>query len=367
MTETLGNRALGRATLARQLLLAREEISVAAAVERLGGMQAQEPKPPFLGLWTRVAGFEAADLHAALHDRSVVRATAMRGTLHLMAAADYREFRTALQPMLDAALRVLGDRAEGLDLGKVVPAARSHLEKGPLTFNEVRALLQEDFPEVNDRALGYAVRLCVPLVMVPTDDRWGFPRTSAFTLADAWLGGPPSPDPAVEALVLRYLAAFGPASAADAQAWSGLPALGEVLDRLRPRLRTFTDDAGRELFDLPDAPRPDPDSPAPARFLPEFDNLVLAHADRRRIIADAHRPFLTTKNLRVRSVFLWDGLAAGVWESEYKRKVATLRLRPFAPLPYAALDALTDEGQALLRFTEPGANETVVELGAEMA
>ncbi|WP_030171969.1 winged helix DNA-binding domain-containing protein [Spirillospora albida] len=367
MTETLGVRALNRATLARQLLLARAEIPVAAAVERLGGMQAQEPKPPFLGLWTRVAGFEPAHLLTALHDRSLVRATAMRATLHLMTAADYREFRTALQPALDAALRVLGDRAKALDLGEVVPAAVAHLEKGPLTFNEVRALLQEDLPDVDDRALGYAVRLWVPLVMVPTNDRWGFPRTSAFTLAAEWLGRPLSPGPAVEELVLRYLAAFGPASAADAQAWSGLPALGEVLDRLRPRLRTFADGAGRELFDLPDAPRPDPDSPAPARFLPEFDSLVLAHADRRRIIADAHRPFLTTKNLRVRSVFLWDGFAAGVWESEYKRKVATLRLRPFSPLPDAALGALTAEGEALLRFIEPGAKETVVESGPEMA
>ncbi|MEV3925027.1 winged helix DNA-binding domain-containing protein [Actinomadura coerulea] len=360
MTETLSVRALNRATLARQMLLAREAIPASEAVGRLCGMQAQEPKPPFLGLWTRLEGFQASELGSALHDRSLVRATMMRATLHLVTSADYTAFRTAMQPMLDGGLRVLGDRAKGLDLEKVVPAARSLLETGPLTFNEIRALLQEQFPDVNDRALGYAVRLCVPLVMVPTEDRWSFPRTSRFTLADTWLGSEPNAENAVDELMLRYLAAYGPASAADAQTWSGLSSTGEALERLRPNLRTFTDDMGRELFDLPDAPRPGEDGPAPARFLPEFDSLVLAHADRRRVIADEHRPMLTTKNLRVRAVFLWDGFARGIWETEYKRKVATLRMRPFEALPRTAVKELSTEGEAMLRFMEPDAKETVV-------
>lgn len=365
MADSLSVRALNRATLARQLLLAREPIPVTEAVARLVGMQAQEPKPPFLGLWTRLDGFQASDLNAALHDRSLVRATMMRATLHLMTAADYTAFRTTMQPMLDSALRVLGDRAKGMDLKKVVPAARTILEQEPRTFNEVRALLREQFPDVNDRALGYAVRLCVPLVMVPSQDRWGFPRTPRFTPADDWLGTAPAGESAVDELMLRYLAAYGPASAADAQTWSGLPATGEALDRLRPRLRVFSDDQGRELFDVPDAPRPGEDVPAPARFLPEFDSLVLALADRRRIIADAHRPSLTTKNLRVRAVFLWDGFAHGTWDVEYKRKVATLRLRPFEPLPRAAVDELAAEGESLLRFIEPDAKETVVTVAAD--
>ncbi|MEU8125267.1 winged helix DNA-binding domain-containing protein [Spirillospora sp. NPDC049024] len=360
MTETLSTRALNRATLARQMLLAREPIPAAEAVGRLCGMQAQEPKPPFLGLWTRVEGFQASDLHSALQGRSLVRATMMRATLHLVTSADYTAFRTSMQPMLDGGLRVLGDRAKGLDLEKVVPAARSLLEAGPLTFNEIRAELQRLFPEVNERALGYAVRLCVPLVMMPTEDRWGFPRTSRFALADSWLDSGPDAVNAVDELMLHYLAAYGPASAADAQTWSGLSTTGEALERLRPSLLTFTDDKGRELFDLPDAPRPGEDVPAPARFLPEFDSLVLAHADRRRVIADDHRPMLTTKNLRVRAVFLWDGFARGIWETEYKRKVATLRMRPFEALPQAAVDGLRTEGEALLRFMEPDAKETVV-------
>lgn len=360
MTETLSVRALNRATLARQMLLAREPIPVSEAVGRLCGMQAQEPKPPFLGLWTRLDGFQASDLHSALHDRELVRATMMRATLHLVTSADYTAFRTAMQPMLDGGLRVLGDRAKGLDLERVVPAARSLLQGEPLTFNEIRALLQQQFPDVNDRALGYAVRLCVPLVMVPTEDRWGFPRTSRFTLADSWLDLGPDAKNAVDELMLRYLAAYGPASAADAQTWSGLSSTGEALERLRPRLRTFTDDKGRVLFDLPEAPRPDEAVPAPARFLPEFDSLVLAHSDRRRVIADDHRPMLTTKNLRVRAVFLWDGFARGIWETEYKRKVATLRMRPFEALPRTAVKELKAEGEAMLRFMEPDAKEAVV-------
>ncbi|GAA2412942.1 winged helix DNA-binding domain-containing protein [Actinomadura vinacea] len=359
MTERLTLRGLNRATLARQMLLARENASVAETTARLCGSQAQEPKPPFVGLWTRITGFRAEDLHTALHERAVVRATMMRGTLHLMPAQDYLAFRAPIQPVLDAGLKMLGSRAKGLDIEKVLPVARGLLQESPRTFNEMRSLLQEEFPQVNERALGFAVRMCVPLVMVPTQDRWAFPRDSRFALAETWLGSAPSTDDptAVEEFVLRYLAAFGPASAADAQTWSGLPALGEVLERLRPRLRAFSDERGRELFDLPDAPRPDEATPAPARFLPEFDSLVLAHSDRTRVISDEHRPGLTTKNLRVRATFLRDGFAAGTWETERKRKTATLRLRPFKPLPRSALKELATEAESLLAFIEPDATD----------
>ena len=143
--------------------------------------------------------------------------------------------------------------------------------------------------------------------------RWGFPPVADFTLADAWLGEPLATDDAPEPLVLGYLAAFGPATAADAQTWSGLTGIKPVLERLRPQVRVFRDERGRELFDLPAAPRPDDDVPAPPRFLPEFDNLVLSHADRTRVLADEHRGFVVTKNLRVRATFLWDGFACGTW------------------------------------------------------
>ena len=219
--ESITNRQLGRATLARQMLLARESVPVAEAVERLCGLQAQEARPPFVGLWTRLEGFRAEDLRLALHEREVVRATMMRATLHLVSAGDYLATRTALQPAMTAAMSALRGRDQGLDLDELLPVARGLVEQEPRRFDELRTLLQETFPEVNERALGYAVRLHLPLVMVPSGDRWGFPRASAFTLADGWLGGESSSSESPEPLVRRYLAAFGPATAADVQTWSG--------------------------------------------------------------------------------------------------------------------------------------------------
>lgn len=353
MTPTLTSRELNRATLARQLLLDREDSTATAAVERLAGMQAQEPKHPFIGLWTRVAGFDRDDLRRALIEREIVRATTMRSTLHLMSAADYAALRMSMQPPRSVALRVLGARSAGLDLDRVLPAAHRLLEGTPLAFDEIRARLQEQFPDVNDRALGYAVRTLLPLVMVPSGDaRWGFERVARFALADEWLGGPPGEgDPA--ALARRYLGAFGPAAAADVQVWSGVDGMKAVLDGMRDGLEVFADERGRELFDLPGAPRPDAGTPAPPRFLPEFDNLVLAHDDRSRVIADEHRPQVTTKNLRVRATFLVDGRVAGTWTIEAKRRLATLRIASFAALGTRARTALTEEGEALLRFAEP--------------
>lgn len=353
--QTLTLRRLNRATLARQMLLAREDLSPVKAVERLCGLQAQDAKPPFVGLWTRIEGFQAADLHRALHERDIVRATLMRATLHLMSAADYVAFRMALAPVMTSAMSALRGRDAGLELDEVLPEARRLLAGGPRRFDELRALLSEAFPEVNERALGYAVRLNLPLVMVPTADRWAFPAASAFTPAEAWLGGELSPDGAPEELVRRYLAAFGPATAADVQTWSGLKGLKSVVGGLRDELAVFRDERGRELFDLPDAPRPEEDVPAPPRFLPEFDNLVLAHADRTRVLADEHRASVVTKNLRVRATFLWDGLVAGTWGVERKRDAATLSMQPFGPLPKQAADALAEEALELLRFLEPDA------------
>jgi hypothetical protein len=201
--------------------------------------------------------------------------------------------------------------------------------------------------------------------MVPTEDRWGFPSVASFAPAETWLGQPLSADEAPEALVLRYLAAFGPATVADVQTWSGLPGMKPVLERMRPRLCVFRDERRRDLFDLPEAPRPDESVPAPPRFLPEFDNLVLAHADRSRVLADEHRSLVVTRNLRVRATFLWDGLVRGTWEVERKQGSATLRLAPFEPLPERAATELAAEGEALLRFFEEDATELEVEIGRD--
>lgn len=358
-------RQLNRATLTRQMLLTREAVDVVTAVGRLAGMQAQEAKPPFLGLWTRLDGFEREELHAALHDRSLVRTTWLRGTLHLVTANDFVDMRAALEPVTTQALKVLGDRAKGLDLDKVLPVARKLFGTKPHNFNELRGLLQEEFPDVNERALGYTARMYIPLVMVPTKDRWAFPSVAEFTLADAWLGRELSEDSTPDALVMRYLAAFGPATASDVQTWSGLGGMKPVLERLRPHLWTDRDERKRELFDLPDAPRPDPDTPAPIRFLPEFDNLVLSHTDRSRIIAEEHRGKVVTKNLRVRATFLVDGFVAGTYTVERKRDTATAVLTPFEKLSRPVTKDLTMEAVNLLKFAEPDATTFDVKFEAD--
>ncbi len=358
--ETLTLRQLNRATLARQMLLERADVPVLQAVEKLCGIQAQEARPPFVGLWSRIAGFHRDDLHSLLHKRTVVRATFLRATLHLLSARDYVAFRAVLQPVLTEAQRVLGTRAKGLEPDKVLPVATALYEREPRNFTELRSLLQAEFPDVNERALGYTVRTQLPLVMVPTDDRWGFPSVADFTLAEGWLTEPLSDDDTPDELVRRYLAAFGPATAADVQTWSGLRGAKTILARLRPELVTLLDENGHELFDLPDAPRPAEDTPAPPRFLPEFDNLVLAHADRTRVIADAYRGLVVTKNLRVRATVLYDGFACGIWDVERKKSAVTLRVSPFQRLPAQAEHDLTAEGERLLAFLEPdGPNPSV--------
>jgi hypothetical protein len=349
---TLSPRQLGRATLARQGLLDREKVPVPEAVERFGGLQAQEPRPPFAGLWSRVAGFGREDLHAALHAREVVRVTSMRATLHVMSARDYAALRASLAPMLEQTMRSF---TKALDVDRVLAAARVLLEEKPRTFNELRSLLADEFPDANERALGAAVRVRLPLVMVPTEDRWGFPRDSRFALAEDWLDEPLSEDRAPERLVRRYLAAFGPATAADVQAWSGLKGIKAVMEELRPDLESFEDERGRELFDLPDAPRPDGDAPAPARLLPDFDSLVLAHADRTRVIDDEHRALIATKNLRIRATFLVDGRVRGTWSVERRGKKAALLMAPFERLRKRDAAALAEEGDALVRFLEDDA------------
>jgi hypothetical protein len=355
----LSAKAINRATLSRQLLLERADVGPTEAVRRLAGMQGQEPKHPYVGLWTRLDGFADPDLTAAVEAREVVRATLFRGTLHLVTAEDYLRFRTTLAPVLEAGLRMLKDRGEGLEPAKVVAAARKLLAKEPLTFTEVRDALQEQFPAVNDRALGFCTRMMVPLVMYPTDTRWGWPANARFTPAEVWIGRKPFLSAVPEELVIRYLDAFGPATPADFQTWSGLPTAKALFDAAE--LERFEDENGRTLYDVPAAPRPDPETPAPVRFLPEFDNLLLAHAKRERVIADAYRPAVFTKNLRIKATYLVDGQVAGLWTAEKKRAVATLTLTPFAPVAKRVKTALEREGEALLRFLEPDAkNYTVV-------
>ena len=360
MADVLTPKALNRATLARQLLLRREALPVPDAIARLAGLQAQVAKPPFLGLWTRLEGFRREDLLGLLKNREVVRGTAMRATLHLLTASDYLAFRPVLQPMLSAGMAsVLRERGAVLDIPALVAAAAPFFEEAPRTFTELRAHLMERHPDGDERAMGYAVRTHLPLVMVPNDSPWGFPGDADFTTAESWLGKaialPPDGADATD-LVRRYLAAFGPATVTDAQTWSGLKGLKATFEAMRGELVTFRDERKRELYDLPDAPRPSEETEAPIRFLPEYDNLVLAHADRSRLISEEDRRRIVTANLKVHATFLVDGRVAGIWKVVRKRQVATLVLEPFETLAAPVRDALAEEGLRALQFAEEDAS-----------
>ncbi|MFO0724056.1 MAG: winged helix DNA-binding domain-containing protein [Myxococcota bacterium] len=359
----LDRRALNRALLARQHLLARKETKPLKVIEDLVGLQAQQPKPPYVGLWSRVKGFKPELLSAHYRALEAVRVTAMRGTLHTMSGADYLGLRRCLQPGLNAGMKsILRDRLQGLDQPEVEAEARRFLGKGAKTFEEVRAHLIQRFPKGDERAMGFVVRMSLPLLMEPTTDRWTFPPDAAFALAEPKLKGKLAPSSGPEALILRYLAAFGPASVADAQAWSGLGGLKPSFEALRSKLVCFQDDKKRELFDLPEAPRPDGEAEAPLRFIADFDNLVLGHEDRRRIVDDAHRSQVVTKNLLVRATFLVDGFVAGIWSVAAKKKVATMTLTPFVKLSKKTLAGLEQEAAGLFSMLEPEATQTAVVL-----
>jgi hypothetical protein len=354
--DVLGRRALSRATLARQLLLARSDVTVLDAVEHLVGLQAQLPSNPYTALWSRLAGFRPDALGGLLVDRRVVRIVVMRATLHLVTADDCLLLRPLMQPVLDRELARHRDYApalRGVDLAAVLAFARTLLAERPRTGPELRAALGERFPQHDAAALAYACRNLLALVQVPPRGVWGRTAQVSSTTAESWLGRPLAPEPSLDDVVVRYLAAFGPATVADAAAWSRLTGLREVVDRLRPRLRTFRDERGRELVDLPDAPRPDPETPAPPRFLPEYDNVLLAHADRSRFAPDGVRGSApAVPAVPVRGSVLYDGFLCGTWRVDRDRGVgtATLVVSRAVPLTKRATSAVAAEGRRLLRF-----------------
>ncbi|HVH12638.1 MAG TPA: winged helix DNA-binding domain-containing protein [Longimicrobium sp.] len=350
-SDILGPRALNRALLDRQMLLRRASVSVDEALERVVGMQAQAPNPPYLGLWSRLDGFRLEDLAERVRDRRAVRIALMRSTLFLVTARDCLRLRPVLAAEMERwGVSVFGAGVAGVDLAELAAAGTALVEAAPRTFQELGALLAERWPDADPAALGNLVRNLVPLVQVPPRGVWGEGGPAAHTTASAWLGQPLDTEPSVDEMVMRYFAAFGPATVRDAQHWCGLKRLNSVVDRLRPRLRVFRSESGAELFDLPDAPRPDPDTPAPARFLPEFDNVLLSHADRARIISEADRKRVFTVNGIIRATFLVDGFVRGMWKIEREKDVAVLAIHPFEPLARADRAALEEEGDRLVRF-----------------
>ncbi|MFF8265420.1 winged helix DNA-binding domain-containing protein [Streptomyces virginiae] len=339
----LDTRALNRATLARQLLLSRAEMSPGDAVAHLLGLQAQNVKPPYFQLHARLAGFEPAELAGLMESREVVRMVTMRSTIHTHTAHDALTLRPLVQPARDREVNYFRKGLVGVDLDRLAQRARAFVEGEPRSMAEIREDLLQQWPDADPQSLSVAARCLLPLVQVTPRGLWGRSGQVRLTTVENWLGEPVAAAQPVDDVVLRYLAAFGPASVKDMQTWAGVTRLREAFERLRPGLAVFRDENGVELFDLPDAPRPDADTPAPPRFLPEFDNLLLSHADRTRVVPPEVKGRSWTGN-QAHCTLLVDGFLAGLWRLE--GGVLTVEL--FGSVPKAAREEIVAEGEKLI-------------------
>lgn len=354
MVEILNRRALNRATLARQLLLERSAMPPLAAVHHLAGLQAQTTATWYTGLWGRLADFDPHLMSDLLERREVVRISVMRGTIHLVTAADALAFRPVLQVVHERMLQgSFGRKLAGLDLAAIAAAGREMVNQEPLTFDELGRRLLGVWPDRDRLALAMAVRFREALVQVPPRGLWKRSGQARHTSAEAWLGRALCTDDRPDDLVMRYLAAFGPASVMDIQAWSGLTRLAEVVDRVRPGLAVFADERGRELFDVPDAPRPGADVEAPVRLLYDYDNLFLSHGDRSRVIPDDLRVELPDKPGPHYGMVLIDGMIGGWWQHVTAAVGSTVVVHPGSGLSPAVAEEVTAEAAALVRFLDP--------------
>ena len=336
-------RELNRALLARQLLLERATVAVPQALELMGCLQAQYAPSMYIGLWSRVEGFRRDDLTRLLEERAVVQATLMRVTIHLVSAADYWPLALAVrQARRTLWLRATRHTVSAEALAEAAAVLRERAREGPVRRSEIDRLIGKE------RAIGAG--LWEDFIRVPPSGTWERRRADLYGAAEDWLGPPPADldvERATEHLVRRYLTGFGPATAVDVADWGGLKTadVAAVLERLD--LRRFADEDGRELYDLPDAPIPDPDTPAPVRFLPTWDASLLVHARRKGVIAEEHRPLVfNTKTPHSVCTFMVDGTVAGTWRYE-KGEVG---LAPFAPLVPAVRADVEEEAARLAAF-----------------
>lgn len=359
--ETLSRRALNRATLERQLLLRRVKMSALDAVEHLAGLQAQAPFPPYFALWSRLHGFQPAELASLLEERRVVRIALMRGTVHLVTAADALAWRPVVQVLYERDLKTNTQHARelaDLDHSEVASAARELLTASALTSTALGTELAKRW-NVPAASLTHLARARLPLVQTPPRAIWGKAGQTTYACLDEWVGETlPPPSPA--SLIARYLRAFGPASVADVQAWAGITRLGEVAASMD--LRRYRDPDGRELLDLPELTVPDEDTPAPPRLLGPFDQMILSFADRTRVISDEYRKRVITQNGLVKGTLLVGGQVRGFWELRKERKAAVLELSPFEKLPKRDLGALESAAGQLVTWAEPAAETREVRI-----
>jgi len=350
---TLTLRELNRATLARQLLLRRHRLSVTQAIERVAGLQAQWPPSPDIGLWTRLDRFRAEDLVRAVARRQVVKGTLMRTTLHLVTARDYLAYggiyRASRIRELERQAAALGESADFAAEGERLAVFAA---EQPRSRPELLALLGRPKLTIEERTpwlAWYGLSAHAGLLNGPDSSAWRWHTGRAtFVPARTWLGADgDGGEAAATHLVRSYLAAFGPASRADIAKWSGLARVHVDSGLARLQLRRFLDEHGRELYDLPRAPLPPRETETPVRLLPRFDNLVLSHDDRRRVVSDEHRA-LVIEGGEVRPTFLVDGFVAGIWSLERGR----VRLEPFVSLSRSVRRALAEEAGRLEGFVQ---------------
>lgn len=328
-----------------------------ATIERLVGLQAQVPSFPYLGLWARLAGFEPGELSWLVETRKAVRISLMRNTIHLVTARDAMRLKPLFLPLGERGYLRGSPWGRGMreeDVALIREAGVEIMGERPRTVADLNKQLAIRFPGRDALAMAYGVRAMVALVFTTPRGVWGAGGPVALTTFEAWLGREPGPAIEHEELVLRYLGAFGPASPADMRAWSGL-AMRAAFERLKPRLRVFRDEKGAELFDLPRGPRPDGDTHAPVRFLPDYDNILLGHADRTRIMPEGKHLGMFSSNGVIQGAVLVDGFVRAMWRPRKARGSTSIVVTPFVrPLPKAEQPAVLEEAMQLLQLLAPG-------------
>jgi hypothetical protein len=349
----LTRRALNRATLARQLLLERSSMSVLDLTDELVGLQAQTPHTWYVGFWSRLADVRPEAISRLLESRELVRLGLMRSTIHLVTAEDALSIRPLLDPVLRKPLSNFAKNLVGLDTAELAAVGKDLLAVEPMMFSELGRAMARRWPDRDPASLAQAVRAHEALVQVTPRGLWGRSGQARHTTLQAWLGRDLGPGMSRQALVLRYLRAYGPASVKDVQTWCGLSRLAEVVEELRPALVVLTDEEGRELFDLPDAPRPPEDVPAPVRLLYDFDNLLLSHADRSRFITAAAQAQDFDPHGPMPRMVLVDGVTAGVWTHERTPDSSIITIRAFGRFDPDTVAECEAEGASLASFVDP--------------